>query len=278
MANSIAAGDEPVVFEREGAIYANSRDVAAFFEKRHDHVLRDIDNMLKQIDSPDLGSSLFAEQAAPDGNGIERRTFDMTRDGFTLLVMGYDGQKAIRFKLAYLARFSAMEEALRGPVALPDLSDPKVLQQLLADHVGKRIDAERRALTAERLVEHAKPKVDGFDRIASATGSMSVSEADKALQCTRIKDLFDWLHANKWTFRRNGNKNWMAHHDVIRQGYIEHKVKTVADTVNGGDKVVEQVMVTPAGLAKLALVLGPNAVTGKPKRRAKPDEPELSLH
>ena len=38
----------------------------------------------------------------------------MTRDGFTLLVMGYTGDLAMRFKEAYIGQFNAMEKALTG--------------------------------------------------------------------------------------------------------------------------------------------------------------------
>jgi Rha family phage regulatory protein len=67
-------------------VFANRRDVADFFEKRHDHVLRDIDNLLKSLDSPKLGSA-FTETTRVDGQGISRRAYNMTRDGFTLLAM-----------------------------------------------------------------------------------------------------------------------------------------------------------------------------------------------
>ena len=109
----------PNVFLRGGDVVANSRDVAAFFEKRHDHVLRDIDNLLESLDSPKLGSAgLFIEMMLPDAQGINRRSFDMTKDGFALLAMGFNGDKALKFKLAYIQAFNRMEEALRS-AALP---------------------------------------------------------------------------------------------------------------------------------------------------------------
>lgn len=40
----------------------------------------------------------------------------MNRDGFTLLVMGYTGEKAMQFKLAYIKQFNAMEKALIGKI------------------------------------------------------------------------------------------------------------------------------------------------------------------
>jgi len=102
----------PRVIERDGLALINSRDVADAFEKEHRHVLRDIDNLLKNIDCPELGGAFFKESMQPDGQGILRRTFDMTRDGFSLLAMGFTGAKALQFKLRFIEAFNAMERAL----------------------------------------------------------------------------------------------------------------------------------------------------------------------
>lgn len=146
--------------------------------------------------------------------------------------------------------------------ALPDLSDPVVLQSLILEQCTKRIEAEKRAVVAEQKVEAAQPVIEAFDRIANAEGSMSITEAAKALQCQRIKDLTSWLHAQKWIYRRAGNKDWLAHQDKLRSGLLEHKVAVVPDRLNGGDRVVERVRVTPAGLAHLAKKLGGSSANG----------------
>jgi hypothetical protein len=70
--------------------------VADFFEKRHDHVLRDIDNLLKSLDSPKLGSA-FTETTRVDGQGISRRAYNMTRDGFTPAGHGIEPGRAFRY-------------------------------------------------------------------------------------------------------------------------------------------------------------------------------------
>ena len=72
----------------------NSRDVAEVFEKQHPHVLRDIDCILT---NPDLDASpWFRPVLYEDAKGEDRRSFDLTRDGFTLLVMGWTGERAMR--------------------------------------------------------------------------------------------------------------------------------------------------------------------------------------
>ena len=105
----------PIVFERNGVVFASSRDVAAYFGKRHDHVLRDIDQAIENLSSPDLGSQWFRATEAFDA-GANRivRSYDMTRDGFAMLVMGYTGSKAMAFKVAYIQRFNEMEAALKS--------------------------------------------------------------------------------------------------------------------------------------------------------------------
>lgn len=102
----------PRMTERYGRAVTNSREVADVFDKRHDNVLRDIDKLLKCIDSSDLRNALFVESYQPDGQGIDRRTFDISRDGFALLAMGFTGAKALRFKLQYIEAFNAMEAAI----------------------------------------------------------------------------------------------------------------------------------------------------------------------
>lgn len=102
----------PRIVTANDTAFVNSRDVADAFGKEHRNVLRDIDNLLKNIDCPILSSGLFRLSMMPDGQGIDRRTFDMTRDGFALLAMGFTGSKALQFKLQFIEAFNTMERAL----------------------------------------------------------------------------------------------------------------------------------------------------------------------
>ena len=88
----------------------NSRDLAERFEIRHDNVLRDIDLLTGSSDLRSLsnqGVSPFREITAFDSKANrEIRSFDLTRDGFTLLVMGWTGEKAMAFKVVLLMPWS----------------------------------------------------------------------------------------------------------------------------------------------------------------------------
>jgi Rha family phage regulatory protein len=93
--------------------------VAEFFEKQHKHVLRDI----SRITEPKSGLSEyfiktnFKAGFYKDSTGRKLPCYFMTRDGFTMLVMGYTGPKAMRFKEIYIRRFNEMEQFIKTLVS-----------------------------------------------------------------------------------------------------------------------------------------------------------------
>lgn len=98
---------------KEEKIVVTSLDVAETFEKRHDHVVRDIENVLKSL--PENGETYFYKSTyINEQNKQEYPMYFMNRDGFTLLVMGYTGEKAMKFKLAYIKQFNNMEKLLHS--------------------------------------------------------------------------------------------------------------------------------------------------------------------
>jgi len=104
---------EIMKFGREERVAVTSLDVAETFGKEHYHVLEDIRVIQGNINSPEF-SGLFLEETYTASNGKKNPMYVMGRDGFTLLVMGYTGEAAMRFKLAYINQFNAMEAALQG--------------------------------------------------------------------------------------------------------------------------------------------------------------------
>lgn len=91
----------------------SSLDVAKTFEKEHYHVIEEIRAIQSKISSTEF-SGLFYESDYVASNGKKNPMYLMNRDGFTLLVMGYTGEKAMKFKLAYINQFNAMEQLLTG--------------------------------------------------------------------------------------------------------------------------------------------------------------------
>ncbi|WP_432648384.1 Rha family transcriptional regulator, partial [Mitsuokella sp.] len=92
-------------------IVTSSLNVAEHFEKRHDHVIRDIETLISQ--NPKLGTDYFCETSYQAGTGKNYKMYLMNRDGFSLLVMGFTGAKALEWKLKYIEAFNAMEKEIK---------------------------------------------------------------------------------------------------------------------------------------------------------------------
>ena len=108
----------PAVTIYNGIPTVLSTNIADVFGKRHDHVLRDIESILKTTPEERLNNfiKINIEKPANLGNGaVKYRAYALTKEGFTFLAMGFTGTKAAQFKWAYIDEFKRMEEALRAP-------------------------------------------------------------------------------------------------------------------------------------------------------------------
>lgn len=142
-------------------VVTTSLVVAESFGKRHDHVLRDIRNLEKDV--PNFGE-MFSETETPDSYGRSRKTYYINRDGFTLLAMGFTGKQALQFKLKYIAAFNAMEEELRQPeISTKDLLIRASLEhehriEVLEDKMEKSIEGAPIDFTQQKRLEDARKK------------------------------------------------------------------------------------------------------------------------
>lgn len=91
----------PMITERDGVPVTTSRAVAEQFGKRHDHIIRDIQSLIAMLNETENGKAFilpnFGEITAPDSKGRDQKIYLLTRDGFTLLAMGFTGAKAVQF-------------------------------------------------------------------------------------------------------------------------------------------------------------------------------------
>lgn len=105
----------------EGQVVVSSREVARNFGKRHADVLRDIENLIKNVSTQNC-VQYFIQSEYKDASGKTNKEYMLTRDGFSLLVMGFTGKEALRWKLKYIDAFNAMEKSLMDMKALsPEL-------------------------------------------------------------------------------------------------------------------------------------------------------------
>lgn len=132
---------QELVSIQDGGVFANSRDVAAKFGKQHKDVLRSIDQLIAWEPSIARNFALNAVEVEVGFGTRKDRAFDMTRDGFALLAMGFTGKSALKWKLRYIEAFNMMEERLRAAPAA---------------HIGIDHDARRELEDLRREVETLK--------------------------------------------------------------------------------------------------------------------------
>ena len=117
----------PEIYLKDGVPFTNSRIVARQFGKRHDNVIQAIESLGC---SDDFRARNFAEMQidVKIGNGATRKSkaYEMTKDGFVMLAMGFTGAKAMAWKEAYINAFNEMERRLRQPVQATSLLAEKL--------------------------------------------------------------------------------------------------------------------------------------------------------
>jgi anti-repressor protein len=186
-----------------------------------------------------------------DTLGGAQQLATVNESGLYSLVLGSRKAEAKRFKrwVTHEVLPTIRRTGSYGRPADPEqtLNNPVALRGLLLGYTEK-------VLALEQQVGVLAPKAEALDKIAKADGSMCVTDAAKTLQM-RPKDLFAWLQAHQWIYRRPGGSGWIGYQSRIQVGYLEHKVATV-ERGDGTEKVVERVLVTAKGLAKLAEALG----------------------
>lgn len=91
----------------------SSRNVAVNFEKQHKHVLESIENIKAHL--AEKSAQYFVEDTYKDASGKKNKGYIMTWKGFSLLVMGFTGAKALDWKIKYTDAFEAMQKQLSNP-------------------------------------------------------------------------------------------------------------------------------------------------------------------
>lgn len=94
----------------EEKLITTSLKVAEKFEKNHQHILEAIDKLTVENSTV---AEMFTLSTYKAGNNHEYRMYNMNRDGFSLLAMGFTGEKALRWKLDYIKAFNTMEAELK---------------------------------------------------------------------------------------------------------------------------------------------------------------------
>lgn len=123
--NMIQGNPQALVTSYNGVLVADSLEVADRFGKRHADVIRAIENLVTELATQNCVTNVEPEgcfiPAEYQNRGKTYKKYLLTRDGFSLLVMGFTGPAALHWKLLYIEAFNKMEEALRSKVDIRQL-------------------------------------------------------------------------------------------------------------------------------------------------------------
>ena len=213
----------------------DSRIVAETFGKDHRHVLRDIDNIKKDVSN---FGQMFFETEAPDSYGRLQRVYQMTRDGFSLLAMGFTGSDAMEWKLKYLEAFNKMEAFWNSPEQIMARAH-RIAEQTIAS-------LEQKLQQKDFQIEAQKPKVLFADAVETSKTSILIGELAKIICQNGVnigqKRLFQWLRENGYLMKATN----LPTQRYIEQGLFEIKESTI-QTPDGAVRITKTTKVTGKG-------------------------------
>ncbi len=126
-----------VIKKIDGELVVTSRQVAVDFDKRHSDVIEKIEELIKTENSV---MTMFIESSYKAGTGKSYKEYLITRDGFSLLVMGFTGSRALQWKLKYIEAFNKMEQALKKPQKQLTPIEMMELQFKILKEQGQKLD------------------------------------------------------------------------------------------------------------------------------------------
>ncbi|MDF8367235.1 phage regulatory protein [Weissella paramesenteroides] len=186
---------EQLVELQNGVATTTSLQVADVFEKNHRDVLETIKNLTAENSAV---KNMFKEMTYVNSRGREYPMYQMDKDGFTLLVMGYTGQKATEFKLRYIQAFNEMEQALKNQSALRLPENNAEMVQVI-QNVNK--ETNRRIDEVETTVDELK---DRFGLPASQAKSLEQARKRHIVTLLGGFESNAYQHLSGKTFRQIG--------------------------------------------------------------------------
>ena len=184
-----------ILFMQNGEPVVSSRQIAESFEKRHDHVMRDIEDIMRGLPKNGDTPMFYKTEYVHEQNGQSYPMYLMNRDGFTLLAMGFTGKAALEWKLKYIAAFNEMEKKLAEQ---PQLTRSQLLATAL-------IAAHEELKEKDKQIETMKPKALFADAVSASNQSILVGEMAKLLSQNGIQmgqnRLFQWMRENGYLIK-----------------------------------------------------------------------------
>lgn len=238
---------ELVIQSSTGNDVTTSLIVAEVFGKEHNKVCRDIENLScsEQFRVANFGEATFENSKT----GQLHKMYEMTKDGFSFLVMGYTGAKAGEFKERFIAEFNKREAMLKSDDYILMRSQQILQGRLeLAEKNLRKVTAEKEQLrltaeTQEQQLKEQAPKVDYYDKVIDSTGLQTTNMIASCFGISPIK-LNKLLCA--WGVQYKQSGCYFLYAKYRDKGYAEHKPYAYVDS-NGETKTRQHMFWTERG-------------------------------
>lgn len=245
--------NEVILQNKNGKILASSRDVAEKFGKRNSDVNRAIENLTVQNCTV---KNMFEKSTYISSRGREENEYFMDRDGFSLLVMGFTGKKALDWKLKYIEAFNKMEEKLKASMNLTSEEqlklqlfdkDPLRVVQAHQQLVSIEVDKATAPLIAEN--NEMKPKAEYHDAISIAENCVNFGKFAATFQNNnRVSfgrnKIMEWCRDNDYLCSSYGLKNKPSQR-MLDAGYMKYKQSV--NNINGKERITYTPLLTGKG-------------------------------
>lgn len=244
-----------IVYKGEnGQALTTSILVAEVFNKEHRNVMRDIRNLIEGGVLKNEQTPMFVETTyINEQNKQEYPMFVMNRDGFTLLAMGFTGEKALFFKLEYIQAFNAMEQQIKQVTASYQIEDPIKRAEKWIEEEKERQRLQLENQKKEQLLIEQQPKVVFADAVTGSADTYTMKELATILAQRGVdiglNRLYRYMRDNNYFGTRGYNFHNLPYQKYVEQGLFGIEINKDAYINKNGEYMdTKTVMVTGKGL------------------------------
>ena len=210
----------------------NSKLVAEVFGKEHKHVREAIKKLITTAENSTV-QQMFSESTYLNEQNKEQPMFIMNQDGFTLLAMGFNGKKAMEFKLKYIEAFNAMKRQIEQSKPSVPQTYLEALKSLVKAEEEKQQLALENKKQQEQILTISKtnmelgnkitemlPKVSYYDKILQSNATMTVTQIaqDYGMSAVRMNKE---LESMKIQHKVRGQ--WILFAQFLKGGYVHSR-------------------------------------------------------
>ena len=212
----------------------NSLLVAETFGKEHRNVLRDIKNLIEGGVLKNEQTPMFEETTyMSEQNKQSYPLYVMNQDGFTLLAMGFNGKKAMEFKLKYIEAFNAMKKQIEQSKPSVPQNYLEALKSLVKAEEEKQQLALENKQKDETIITISKanvelgnkitemlPKVSYYDRILQSNATMTITQIAQDYGMSAIA-MNKELESMRIQHKERGQ--WILYAQFLKGGYVHSR-------------------------------------------------------